>query len=118
MVGVVGIRAGVAGAVGVARAVGSATGGRPALPGEQGHQGVGLVGLGALSDPQLAGLVEQDGAGGPEGGEQLRPGVGGEQSLQAKGPVAIGVVAQVAGLSDALVGGQGILMGSGLGLNP
>jgi hypothetical protein len=55
---------------------------------------------------------------GREGSEQLRPGVGGEQSLQAKGPVAIGVVAQVAGVSDALVGGEGVLTRSGPGLGP
>ncbi len=112
----VGIRAGVAGAVGVARAVGAATGGPTALPGEQGNQGIGLVGLGALSDAQGAGLVEEDGAGGLDGSEHLGPGIGGEEAFQAEGPVGIGVVPQVAGIPDALVGGQGVLSDRALAL--
>ena len=125
--GLVGVRADVArsglvgaGAVGVRRGrAGRPTVARwPALPAEQGDQGVGLVGVGALSDPQRAGLVEEDGAGGLQGSQQLGPGVGGEEPLQAEGPVAVGVVAQVAGIPDALVGGQGVLVGSGLGLGP
>jgi hypothetical protein len=87
-----------------------------ALAGEQSNQGVGLVGIGAFTDTQSSGLVEEDGAGGFQRSQHLGPGVGCEEAFQSEGPVSIGVVAEIAGRPDAFVGGPVVFVRTSLGL--
>lgn len=73
------------------------------LAGDDGHEGIGQVGVVVLPAALPAGLVEEEVRGRLQDGEHLGAGIGGEGELSFEGTVAPGKGAQVATLADGLV---------------
>ncbi len=89
-----------------------------ALTGDQGHQGVGPVGVGGLQAPVPPGPLELAVGLGPEGGLKPGPGPGGEPGVQAERPVPVGPGPGRALVVEAPVVAGLVLARAPLGLGP
>ena len=90
----------------------------PPGPADQVHQGVGGVGVGGLVEPGPSGPAEEPVGVGLQGRADLGPHLGGEQGVQAEGPLGVGEGPAPALVVEPLVVAGLLLPGPALGLGP